>query len=311
MRPREGAREPSPPSGGRAHAPGFDIIARLRAMTESGTKTERRLAAFVLTNTRLASTGSIAEIAERCGTSEPTVTRFARALGCRGTADFKFRLAQALAVGGLYLDADTSPPQGEPGHAADAVYDGASAALSRIRASLDRDMVARMALRLANSRRILALGSGGTSSMLAKELENRLFRLGLDIRAEADGQMQRMLASVAGPGTAVLALSVSGHGRSIVEASAIARSYGAEILAITAPGSPLARGCDMLLPFENVEDGNLYKPSSSRYALLALVDILALSTAEAIGPRMFEGLRRIRQNLNAHAAPDPALPIGD
>ena len=292
-------------------APGFDVIARLRDLAETGSKLEKRLAAFVLAHSRLASTGSIAEIAERCGTSEPTVTRFARALGCTGTADFKVRLAQALARGEAYLGAEAEAAAPERGHALDVVCDGAAGALARVRSGLDAETVERMALRLANSRRILALGSGGTSSMMARELENRLFRLGLDIRSESDGQMQRMLASVAGPGTVVLALSVSGHGRSVVEAAAIARGYGADTLAITAPGSPLAAGADAALLLPSCEDNNLYKPSSGRYAFLALVDILALATAQAIGPRLFEGLRRIRQNLNTHAAPDPALPIGD
>lgn len=295
----------------RARAPGFDIIARLRARAEGGTRLEKRLAAFVLHNTRLASTGSIAEIAERCGTSEPTVTRFARALGCSGTADFKFRLAQALALGERYLDPEAAgAPEGHD-RAVELVCDGAAAALSRVRAGTDAALAGRMALRLANSRRILAFGAGGTSSMMAKEMENRLFRFGLDIRAETDGQMQRMLASVAGPGTVVLALSVSGHGRSVVEAAGIARGYGAETLAITAANSPLAALADMVLPFSHPEDGNLFMPSSGRFALLALVDVLALATAEAVGPRMLEGLRRIRQNLNTHTAPDPAMPIGD
>jgi DNA-binding MurR/RpiR family transcriptional regulator len=305
---RPGGRRPA---GG---APGFDVIDRLRRLAEGGTKMEKRLAAFVLDNARLASTGTIAEIAERCETSEPTVTRFARALGCAGTADFKFRLAQALARGEAYLGAPTAAAgeaDGTRAQAMDTIHDGALGALNRLRAGLDGAVVERMALRLANSRRILAFGSGGTSSMMARELENRLFRLGLDIRAETDGQMQRMLASVAGPGTVVLALSVSGQGRSVVEATAIARGYGAETLAITAPGSPLAASADAALHLPACEDGNLYKPSSGRYAFLALVDILALATAEAVGPRLFEGLRRIRQNLNTHAAPDPALPIGD
>ncbi len=292
-------------------APGVDVIARLHRLAENGTKLEKRLAAFVLAHARFASTGSIAEIAERCGTSEPTVTRFARALGCSGTAEFKFRLAQALARGEAYLGAQSEGSPGERGHALEVVCDGAAGALAQVRAALDVGTVERMALRLANSRRILALGSGGTSSMMAREVENRLFRLGLDVRSETDGQMQRMLASVAGPGTVVLALSVSGHGRSVVEAASIARGYGADTLAITAPGSPLAQGADAALLLPPCEDGNLYKPSSGRYAFLALVDILALATAEAIGPRLFEGLRRIRQNLNTHAAPDPALPIGD
>ena len=292
-------------------ASGFDIIVRLRRQAEAGSRNERRIAAFVLGNARLASTGSIAEIAERCGTSEPAVTRFARSLGCKGIADFKFRLAQALARGEIYLQTEDPSHDATEVGAVNAVCDGAAAAIARVRAGTDPALIERLALRLANSRRILAFGSGGTSSMMARETENRLFRLGLDIRAETDGQLQRMLASVAGPGTVILAFSVSGRGRSVAEAAEIGRGYGADTVAVTAAGSPLAELCETVVPFNSPEDGNLFKPSSGRFALLALVDILATATAEAIGPRMLEGLRRIRQNLNAHAPADPSLPIGD
>ncbi|MCW4116302.1 MurR/RpiR family transcriptional regulator [Aurantimonas sp. MSK8Z-1] len=292
-------------------APIFDIIDRLRMRAEDGSKSEKRLALFVLDNAHFASTAAIADIADRCSISEPTVTRFARSLGCQGVADFKFRLAQALAVGGLYLNAAPLTPDEREARILAAVADGARNAIDRVREMTDMGLVTRAAEMLASAQHVLAFGSGGTSSWMAREAENRLFRLGLSVRAETDSQMQVMQASVAGPQTVLLAFSISGHGRGLVEAVQVAKTYRARTIALTAPGSPLGRAADIHLPFALPEDGNIYKPSSGRYGLLALLDFLAMATAEAIGPRMLEGIRRIKQTLNTHIVANPNLPIGD
>lgn len=302
---------PKPAEPGEFSSPIFDIIARIRMRAEDGSKAERRVAAFVLANAHFASTASIADIGSRCAVSEPTVTRFARSLGCAGIADFKFRLAQALAVGGLYINAEPLKPEAREARILQAVGESARAAIARLCETTDMETVTTTAERIAASRRILSFGSGGTSSMMARELENRLFRLGLDVRSETDAAMQCMLASVAGPGTLVVAFSISGHAKGLIEAVRIARTYGAEAVAIAAPGSPLSAACDHRLAFAQPEDGNIYKPSSGRFALLALVDILAMATAEIIGPRMLEGIRRIKQSLNTHLVVDPSLPVGD
>ena len=77
-----------------------DIITRLQQAAKEGSKSGRLLAAMVLSDLDFASKSSISEIAARIGVSEPTVTRFCRSLGCEGVRDFKFWLAQAIAVGG-------------------------------------------------------------------------------------------------------------------------------------------------------------------------------------------------------------------
>ncbi|WP_062226108.1 MurR/RpiR family transcriptional regulator [Aureimonas frigidaquae] len=289
----------------------FDLIARLRAMAEDGPRTARHLAAFALENPHFASTAAIAEIAGRTGTSEPSVTRFARALGCTGMADFKLRLAQAMAVGGLYVNAAPPSPEERETLVLHAVCDAAQAAVERARRLADMAAMSRAASILAQSRRVLCFGSGGTSSLLAMEMQNRLFRLGLDVRAETDGHMQAMLASVADRRTSVIAFSVSGRNRPLLRANAIARDYGAQIIAVTAHGTPLAEACDVALEYAFPEDGNIYKPSSGRFGLLATADILAMATAQTIGPSMLEGIRRIKQTLNTHLAADPNLPVGD
>lgn len=296
-------------------APGrnVDIIARLQLRLDRGRDAERRLVASVLGDLQLAAHAPIARLAERAQVSEPTITRLARAMGFSGTREMRFHLAQALAVGGAYLRPQQSgaEPLSPSGQILAQVALGAHAAIDRMTAALgdvDIDAIART---IRHASQILVYGTGGGSSMAAVELQNRLFRLGLHVTAHIDPQLQRMSASVLDSKAMVIGFSISGQASSVNDAVAIARQYGARALVVTTPHSPLAKAGDALLPLIFVEDTNLYKPSATRYALLAAVDILATATAEAIGPSVIEQLRRVRHSLTSQNILSPSLPIGD
>lgn len=290
-----------------------DIIARLQHRLEHGREAERRLVECILADLHFAAHAPIAQIAERAGVSEPTITRLARALGFPGTREMRFHLAQALAIGGAYLRTPGAvtadlPPSGQ---IVAKVASGAHAALDLMTTALADVDVEGIARQISRASQILVYGTGGSSSMAAAELQNRLFRLGLHVTAHTDPQLQRMSASVLGPGGLVIGFSISGQAASVLDAVTIARQYGARAVVVTRTGSPLAAAGDALLPLTFKEDTNLYKPSSIRYALLAAVDILALATAETIGPRVLEPLRRVRHSLASQNIRDPNLPIGD
>lgn len=292
-----------------------DIIARLKDRLERGREAERRLVESILSDLQFAAHASIAQIADRAGVSQPTITRLARAMGFPGTREMRFHLAQALAIGGAYLRTPANAPGDEglalSGRVIAKVAGGAHAALELMTAALADVDLERMARQIARASQILVYGTGGGSSMAAVELQNRLFRLGLHVTAHTDPQLQRMSASVLSPGTLVIGFSISGQAGSVIDAVRIARQYGARALVVTMAGSPLANAAEWVLPFTFKEDGNLLKPSSSRYALLAAVDILAMATAETIGPRVLESLRRVRHSLASQNICDPNLPIGD
>lgn len=288
-----------------------DIITRLQLISQDGTKSDRRLAGLVLSDLDFASKAAISEIAARVGVSEPTVTRFCRNLGCEGLRDFKFYLAQAIAIGGQYLSPEPLSRDAREQRIASAITEAAIAAIQRASENLDMTTLMEVAARVASSGNVLCIGSGGISSMMATEMQNRLFRLGLSALAQTDGQLQRMYAAVATPETTLLAFSVSGYARSVIEAVEVAQQYGAATVAITAPDSALAKTADTVILLQSVEDGNIYKPTSSRYALLAIVDMIATTVAESRGPKVLENLRRIKQSVNTLKVDDPKLPLGD
>lgn len=288
-----------------------DIITRVRRWAEDGSNAERRLASMILSDLDYVAKATIADIANRAGVSEPTVTRFARSLGYDGIREFKYHLAQALAVGGSYLKPSPLLHDASKENVLAAVCGNAMLAIESLRSSIDMEIIGAIADEISTSRSVLSYGSGGNSSIMAMELHNRLFRLGLSVIAHSDGQMQRMTASVANPDTVVIGFSISGYSPSVIDSIRISRHYGARTIAVTAPGSMLAQTADILLPFSVPEDSNLYKPNSARYAMMAIVDLIAMCTAETIGPSVLEGLRRIKHNLAAVNINDPRLPLGD
>ena len=215
----------------------LDIVAELRALSESGSKSDRHLAKMVLADPEFFMHGAIDKIAERSGVSEPTVTRFCRSLGVEGIREFRVRLAQALAVGTRFLQVADVDREATNGRVPDTIAAAAYGAIDVVCNSIDMVRLAEAADAITASTLIRTYGSGGSSSMAATELENRLFRLGLPVAASVDGEIQRMTASVANAQTAIVAFSISGHLRPVIDAVAIARQYGAKTIAFTAPKS--------------------------------------------------------------------------
>lgn len=288
-----------------------DVINRLRQWREEGSTANRRLAAVILEDIEYASRASIAELSARARVSEPTVTRFCRALGCDGIKDLKHTLAQVMALGGPYLYPKPLVRDERDARIVATVADGAARVLSQMRDTVDMPTVGRVAEMLTEARQIVIFGSGGVSSMGAVEMHNRLFRLGLSAVPYTDGQMQRMAAAVCTRDSVVIAISLSGEVPSVVQALAVARQYGARAVAITEPASSLAREAEVLVPFAIPPDDQIYKPTSGRYGLLFVIDLIATATAEHIGPQVLEGLRRIRTALSGLNKSDPTRPIGD
>ncbi len=287
-----------------------DIVSLMRDRLSGMSKSERRIAEAILADMPWAVQSTTTELAERTGTSTPTITRFCRRLGCEGLRDFKLRLAQATAVGSRYLGAqpDATPA---PLKAVTSVIGAAHEALERLSAQVDEAALTQAADWLAAARRVAIFGGGGGSSIVAREGENRLFRLGLNVNACSDTQLQQMIAATLVADDVLLTVSTSGRYPESLRMVEIARTYGARTVAITRPGSPLAQAVDIVLAVDIPETELVLKPTASRYALLAMMDILATELAGRCGEAALENMRRIKYQLVTHRDADDTQPLGD
>ncbi len=291
---------------GRALGVELDVFSTLQEDRERLSAAEGRIAEIIVNDFEFAVNASIIALA---AVSPPTVTRFCRRLGCESFSDFKVQLARTAHIGVRYLKPESQSTG--PADVAQDVIAKAQNALFLLHRSLDIAAINSAAERIAGAEMIYAFGSGGNSSMIAGELQNRLFRLGLRVTASADHGMQLMMAAAARPSDVLIGSSFSGRNAELVRAFALARESKVTTIALTQTGSPVAAAAEIVVPVDLPEGNNIYRPTSTRIAYIAVVDILASLVAYAIQPKAAATLRRIKQQLVAHRDGDDRQLLGD
>jgi RpiR family transcriptional regulator, carbohydrate utilization regulator len=291
----------------------FDIVARIAKRAPELRTAERKVAALILDDLTASARSSIGELAKKAEVSIATVTRFAKAVGCADVRELKLRLAQAAAVGQRFLRGDAPEADDLPESLATRIFDDIQTTLTHNRSALRAAPIAAAAAALADAQMIYVFGMGGGSTALADEMRFRLVRLGRPVASYQDGLLQRMVAATLSREHVVVALSVTGQTPEMVESCRIAREYGAHVIALTAPASPLAQLGDWLIPIIANETDFIYKPSTSRYAMLMALDLLVTELAVKQGETSRELLRRMKHALDAYrgGGVDVRQPLGD
>jgi len=270
---------------------------------------ETKLAQFALENVDFVVNSSIIELAERAGVSPPTVTRFCRRLGCQGYSDFKVQLAKMAYVGLRYFKPDA--PTATADEVAHDIVSKAQNALFELHRQLDLKAIEKAARALRDAAFIQAFGASGNSAMIVNELHNRLFRLGCRINASSDHGMNLMISAAAQPGTVVFGSSFTGRDMGLVHCLELLRERTIPTIVMTQNGSPVAAAADMVIAIEMPEGKNIFRPTSTRYAFLAAVDILANLVAYADRTVALKSLRAIKEELVRNRDGDDRQLLGD
>ena len=300
-----------------------DLLARIRAQMGDMSKSDRKIAEYVLASPNTVAIASVRSIATDIGISEPTVVRFCRAVGCDGFKDFKFRLTQELAFVQARNDALPSPAVDDDGTSsprlaerrpsANHIHEQAQSAMAAVAASLPgSDALKRAAAAVAGARRTIVFGIGGSSAILAEEVHNRLFRLGLGSVCYTDSYAQRMAAAAVGANDVALFITSTGRPRSLQDSLELAKYYGATTVAVTDPDAPIGRDADICIEVPLTQAGvHEFQPNPMRYGQLLAIDLLAFAVAEAMGPAASRVLRQTRGSIASLHGIAPQQPIGD
>lgn len=256
---------------------GTDILAEIRSSGPRLGAAEKRVAAVVLNNPDRAMRSSITELAEMAGTSEPTVLRLCRKIGLSGYMELRLCLASTLPSSGYILEnvtASDSLPD-----IFNKIMHSAKEALNATLNRLDLNLLEAAAQALAAAERIEFYGVGG-SGVIARDAQHKFFRLGVPCFVYDDPHMQVMSAALLSDTAVVVAISHSGATKDILETTAVARSAGARVIAITGEKKcPLARHCDIAISVDSTEVALRLAPMTSRLVMLAVIDVLFVSTA--------------------------------
>lgn len=80
-----------------------DILSQINERFSTLRDAEKKVAQWVMDEVSAAANASISEIAQSAQVSEASVTRFAKAIGCKNVREMKIKLAQSLTIGERFV----------------------------------------------------------------------------------------------------------------------------------------------------------------------------------------------------------------
>ncbi len=288
------------------------VIERIQDQRDTLARAERRVADIVLADIEASLRLSIKELAVQAQTSEPTVLRFARRMGCEGFADFKLRLSQDYAISRMFVVDEHEGSLTSGSVVANQVYEAVAQSLAQAFQQRDPVALEQAARAIGQARRVFCMGVGGSSANIALEAENRFFRYDVAASAIVDPYRQRIAAGLCEADDVVLIFSITGRPRSLIDSAETAAARGATVIAVTRPPSALAQAATIVLPVDVPDhEKHLQIPHRSRYAQLYVLDCLATLMATPRLDRSAPKLRRLRAMLIALHGPTDQQPLGD
>jgi DNA-binding MurR/RpiR family transcriptional regulator len=207
---------------------------------------QRRIAHYLIEHITEAAFLSITDLAERVGVSQPSVTRFAAAVGFSGYPALRERL-QAIALSTLGSAPGT--PVEVTSNELQAAVDAEIENLENLRRDFaDPDAVIRVGRALSKSAPLTVLGLR-ISVSLAEYFAYAARRIHPDVRLVTHGgsvSYDALLQSREAGGTWVLAFGMPRHAQETLTAIRVARSAGLQVALITDLGlGPLADEADV------------------------------------------------------------------
>ena len=281
-----------------SQAPGHqlgNLLLQIQERLETLNKSERKVAETILRDPSSATRYSIAALARAADVSEPTVNRFCRSFSASGFPDFKIQLAQSIATGTPYVSQSVDADD-DVAAFADKIILSTIASLDRSRQALDPKALGTAIDYLIQAKQINFFGMGG-SAAVALDAQHKFFRFNIPVVCYDDALMARMVAAGSSTGDVIVVISYTGRTRDMVEIAEQARTNGATVIGITAPGSPLSQACTVALEVTAPEDTEVYMPMTSRIIHLAIIDILTTGVTLKRGTDFQHHLKKIKDSL--------------
>ncbi len=278
------------------------MLLQIESSLDGLSRSERKVAAYVLADASGVLSMSIARVAREAKVSEPTVNRFCRTFGATGFPDFKLKLAQSLASGPTLTTAMVSEADTLPEIFAK-LTDKAICSVQDLKDSLDVINLERAVDLFCQARQVAFFGMGASGSV-ARDAQHKFFRFNVPVVAYEDGLMQRMHATAMKTGDLAVLISHTGRTRAVVEAAGLAREAGASVLALTRSDTPLSRVATLTVPVDVDENTDLYIPMVSRLMQLLVLDVLVTGVALKRGSDFQPHLARIKQSIDGTRLPD-------
>ncbi|TLU67371.1 MurR/RpiR family transcriptional regulator [Thalassotalea litorea] len=211
----------------------MSVLVKIRAIRQSLTSNEAKIAEFALHSPNIIKDLSSQKLAVLVGVSQSSIVKFTQKLGYKGYPDFKFALVEAI-------NSETDNVQL---HGKITVNDDFEQLNKKLLASKHKVLLETSGLNAAANielavamikpaKRVLVAGIGA-SALVAKDFSYKLQKIGKMALAEASGHIQLSYVSTFSQDDLVICISESGNTTDVVAVAKLARERGAKVVTIT------------------------------------------------------------------------------
>lgn len=274
----------------------------LRSVYGELTKTEKRIADYMMNNTMQVMDQTITDIAKHTQSSEITVSRFCKKVGCHGLQEVKRQLTTGLSVA---LTEGYHDIQGEDSSYTVMlkIFRNITEGLQDTASLLDCAQIEKAVELLQKAARVVVYGFGN-SATVCQDIATRFLRLGLVVQAYSDSHMQVTSATLLHADDVVIAVSHTGRSKELIHSVQVARKRGARIIVITSYGqSYLAKLGDICLCGMGREVQFVSEASSSRLIHMAIGDILYARLTMLRLSSFNENMENMRREIHKQKLP--------
>ena len=251
-----------------------NILAQMLQEYESFTRSERKIADYVLEHQKETQYISITDLSNQCEVAVSTVSLFCRKLKLAGFNDFKLELARAASPAGAAGIGPGGRGASTPTAVKDKVLQEAQDALTNAYHMLAEREVARAADLLRDAGQVICLGQGN-HSVVALAAWAQFSTTSSKFKTIQDSHMQMVTLSTLSSTDVVLYFSYSGATHELLSAAEVIRNRGARLILVTRYlNSPASAYADVVLLCGPNEQPFQFGSSAALVAQLYVVEVL-------------------------------------
>lgn len=260
----------------------------------SFTRTEKRIADFILNKPKDVIYMSVTELAEKCKVGEGTVVRFARKVGLSGYQELKLTLSRDLVspIENVLEDVSTED-------SLESIINKVTTrnlkAISDTSKLIDVNALKSAIEAVTNTRRLELYGVGA-SGFTALAAKYKFLRIGIFCNALTDPHLQAMSAATLTSKDVAIGISHSGATKDTIESLRIAKKAGAKTICITNfARSPITKVSDIILITASPEAPLTSGAIRSTIAQLHVLDLLFTGVAMNLGEKAISYVEKTAQ----------------
>lgn len=253
-------------------------IIKLKALQKKLTKTEKRLAEYILDNLKEVKDINTYELAQKSGTSQATIIRFSKKLGYSGFPAFKIALSEDLGKrSGKNKDGlihnEISIDDTYADIAKKVVFEN-TAAIKDTYSVFDEEKIGAAIEMMDKANKTLILGAG-FSGLVGKDFHYKLMEIGKSTFYDPDSHIQMTNLAVMGEKDVIFVISHKGDSSDIYNVVKMGKNRGIKIISLTSMAdNPISDLADIKL--HTVAEDVAFRSTaiSSRIAQLFIIDVL-------------------------------------